>query len=455
MRTVAVKSEKKSDARNAGPPSKTSRANASSSAGSHTDRVMFLQRTIGNREVCRLFSEGVRPCRKNNLPAFSTTGGTILQRDTPADTTPVQEIHPLESLRDFRGCVGEQSFFVDLAQSRAPRWVSSTISDLDEHLSRPRETISVVESTLNRFFHPPAGIRRTIGGRHRPETVRRITANLRRMRTALANPRLFGCVTSRTCGRENSAHDPNALAYAGQGTVISICPNFFNQSVNDQVSTLIHESAHHIGLMRNVIPRENVVTLPLGQALTNAESYALLVSENFTGPPVPAEPAPPEPLTSNWSPAYMSSEMMLNEPVRELFYEGRGRRHYLSSVRRSLESRFLENRPIRFRGQLRFYADTEDVPIPASRVLPAVNAQILFTPFGEGNNTREVFTSYSSPARYLGAEMPLLVNFDPDFNFTLSENGRLRLTFWLSEQRGADFYAMYDDTVSVRPDNSI
>ncbi|HMK50059.1 MAG TPA: hypothetical protein VK435_08400 [Thermodesulfovibrionales bacterium] len=418
--------------------------------------ITSLQRSVGNRTLQRLLLQDTgESLSANRTHEDTNAGGAGLQPRTPSGSTPVQEIHPLESLRNYRGCLGEQNFYVELAQTRAPVWVSSTIVDLEDHLSRPRDTISAIESTLNRFFHPPAGVRGTIGGRHRRDTVQRITGNLRRMRTALANPRLFCCVDRRTCGRENSAHDPDAFAYAGLGTVISICPNFFNQPVNDQVSTLIHESAHHIGLMRNVIPRDDVVNLPLNQALTNAESYALLVGENLTGPPLPPAPAPPDPLTVNWSPAYMSSEVMLNEPVRELFYEGRGRRHYLSSVRRSIESASLENRPIRFRGQIRFYVDTEDVRMPASQALPAVNTQVLFTPFGAGDNVREISSQYSRPARYLGAEMPLLVNFSPDFNFLLTENGRLRMTFWMSDQRGSDFYAMYDDTVTVRPDNTI
>jgi hypothetical protein len=356
-------------------------------------------------------------------------------------------------MQSFRGCGDDENFYVDLAQSRAPVWVASAISGLQD-LLQPHDTVSVTESTLNRFFHPPGGRRgrlATIGGRHRPETIRRIINNLGRMMRALQNPRRFRCVSRRRCGRENADRNPDALAYAGRGTVISICPNFFNLSLTDQIGTLIHESAHHIGLMRNVISRESVMNLSLRQALTNAESYALLVIENFQGPPRSRIP-PPTPLTANWSAAHMSSEVMFNEPVSGLFYEGRGRRRLLSSQQAWFEAPFLSVRPIRFRGQVRFYVDSDDMPMPAGTPIPEVRVQVLFIPSDRSQQPRGVYTHTDSRPRYMEPGLPLLISFDPDFDFTVSDNGRLRFTFWLG---GADFWGVYEDTVYVRPDNDI
>ena len=359
------------------------------------------------------------------------------------------------AMHRYRGCQGEQDFYVDLAQSRAPRWIYSAIHGL-EVLLQPHEIISAAESTLNRFFHPPEGGRRTIGGRHRPETVQLIIARLNRMARAIENPRLIRCVSRATCGRENADYDPNASAYAGQGTVISICPNFFNRDINDQVITLIHESAHHIGLMRNVTPREQVMSLPLNRALNNAESYALLVYENFVGPPVPPGAPPPERLTDVWSPAYMSSEVMFNEPVNELFYEGGGRRRLLSSVQETFEAPFPSTQPIRFSGQVRFYVDAADTPLPQGTTLPVVSTQVYFTESGTGSST-ELYDHYGvNPNEYLGPGLPLRIPFSPDFDFTLRSNGRVRFTFWMSDPGSpAAFYAFYDDTITVLPENEI
>lgn len=430
----------------AGVPEKTvlqnRKAGRSPGPASPADRIMFLQKTIGNQSVQRLFNSGTEQKTKSNAATISCR---ISDETARALTS-----------RDYQGCDATQDFHVDFARMRAPRWIASTITDLEDHLGNPRDTISVIESALNRFFHPPAGGRGRIGGRHNPETVRIIIRRLRRMLQAIENPRLFRCVTRATCGRENASHDAGALAYAGQGTRISICPAFFNQSLNDQLSTLIHESAHQIGLMRNVIPRDEVMNLPLNQAMNNAESYALLVTENFAGPPVQREETvpPPAALTTDWSSAYMSSEVMFNQPVNELFYEGRGRRRYLSEVRRSIEAPFPSVQPVRFRGQARFYLDTTDMPMPQGHTPPQVWSQILFTPFNERERTLTLFEHNDPQPQYMEPEFPLLVNFSPDFDFTISQNGRVRFTFWMSDATDP-FIATYDDTITVRPDNDV
>ncbi len=404
------------------------------------NRILFLQKTIGNKAIQRLLNSSTEQKARNNQ--------TTISRSISEETA--EELRT----RDYRGCNAVQDFHVDFARMRAPRWITSTISALEDHLNNPREIITVIESTLNRFFHPPPAPRGRIAGRHDPETLSIIIRRLRRMRQAIENPRLFRCVTRQTCGRENSDHDPNAYAYAGQGTRISICPAFFELGLNDQLSTIIHESAHHIGLMRNVIPRDEVINLPLNRAMNNAESYALLVTEYFTGPPAPPVPAPPVPLTTNWSIAYMSSQVMFNQPLNELCYEGQGQRHYLSEVRRSIEAPFPSVQPIRFRGQVRFYTDTTDMPMPQNYTLPEVRTQILFIPSDESQNATALYEHRDLHPGYLGPELPLLVDFSPNFDFTISQNGTVRFTFWMSDAN-EPFIAMYDDTIFVRPDNDI
>ncbi len=357
---------------------------------------------------------------------------------------------------NFRGCSNDQDFFVDLASSRVPLWIGSTISDLEDILRQhDHEIISTTKSSLNRFFHPPRGRRgrlATIGGRHRPATIRIIIRRLRRMMRALQNPRLLRCVSRRTCGRENSSGSPDVLAYAGRNTRISICPNFFNnQSLTDQISTLIHESAHHIGLMRNVIPRAQVINLPLNRAMTNAESYALLVIENFSGPPVRRHAITP--LTKNWSPAYMSSEISFTNPIKGLFYEGRGRRRLLSSKQSLYEAPFMSIRPIRFRGQVRFYVDSSEMPMPKGTTVPGVRAQVLFIPWGRSPSSRSVYEHGDTSPQYSGPNQPLKISFDPAFDFNIRKNGQLRFTFWLEDARA--HYAIYDDRVTVQPDNDL
>lgn len=353
------------------------------------------------------------------------------------------------ALRRYPGCRAGQNFYLDLAQSRAPRWVYRTIRDLED-LLRPQETITIAESTLNRFFKPPAGAKGTIGGRHKPGMIQKIIDRLRKMAKALGNLKLFRCVSRKKCGEENADKDPDAFAYAGAGTTISICPNFFNQSLTEQISTLIHESAHHIGLMRNVINRDAVIKLNLSQALTNAESYALLVIENFEGPPLPPSPEPPAPLTEKWSQAYMSSEVYFSKPVKGLFYEGKSRRKYLSDKNPTFAAPLFENKPIRFAGQIRFYVDTEDMPLPPAETIPKASVQILFT--DEKDLTSGRYVHNDPKPEYMEPGLPLLISFLPDFDFTETKNGKLRFTFWLG---GIDFYALYDDTVYVNPNSGI
>ncbi|HEX9803803.1 MAG TPA: DUF4157 domain-containing protein [Gammaproteobacteria bacterium] len=350
------------------------------------------------------------------------------------------------------GCRGDQNFFVDLARIRAPRWVAATIAGLQDYLNHPGGAVTGTESPLRRFFPPPPGRQGTIGGRHRLDHVQTIVNRLTRMIRTLENPRLFRCVSRQTCRREQG---PNTLAYAGRGTRISICPNFFTGSPTDQIATLIHESAHQIGLMRNVISRDRVMALTLGQALNNAESYALLVIESFEGFPVPPRPAPPAPLTPNWSRAYMSSEVLFTQPVHGLFFEGGGRRRHLSDRHPSFEAPFPSRRPIRFRGQVRFYVDTPEVPMPAGAAVPEVWTTIQYSPHSAGQSFRDYFPNDDAPARYMGPGLPLLLPFDPAFDFTLTENGDLRFVFYMDYGAQSLFLAMYDDTIEVRPQNAI
>jgi hypothetical protein len=146
---------------------------------------------------------------------------------------------------------------------------------------------------------------------------------------------------------------------------------------------------------------------------------------------------------------------MLSEPVNELFYEGRGRRRELSTSQPMIQAPFPSRRPIRFRGQVRYYVDTSSMPKPASVRLPQVIAQILFTPYGANATTRQMYYHVDNSPRYLQPGLPLLVSFSPDFSFTLTENGRLRFSLYLQEHSAQDLRALYEDTVRVMPDNDI
>ena len=85
----------------------------------------------------------------------------------------------------------------------------------------------------------------------------------------------------------------SAGAYVRQGSLLVFCPSFFGGSQTWQVNAMIHEIAHSLPpasgplhITDRAYQRDRLYgRLSPGEALTNAESYALLVQELATGPP--------------------------------------------------------------------------------------------------------------------------------------------------------------------------
>jgi hypothetical protein len=93
--------------------------------------------------------------------------------------------------------------------------------------------------------------------------------------------------------------------------------------------------------------------------------------------------------------------------------------------------------------------------MPTGTAVPEVWTTIQYNPYAAGQSFREYFAHDDAPARYMGPGLPLLLPFDPAFDFTLIENGHLRFVFYMDYGAQALFLATYDDAIEVRPQNDI
>jgi hypothetical protein len=102
--------------------------------------------------------------------------------------------------------------------------------------------------------------------------------------------------SDRQCGTEYGMEEFVAVVPAGNPNEINFCRPFFGRSEEDGASTIIHEFAHaQLGLRENqrIVDRaykkdKYYPYLTTAEALTNAESYAMLAREIATG----SSPAP-------------------------------------------------------------------------------------------------------------------------------------------------------------------
>ena len=442
--------------------------------------LLSFQRSVGNRATERLLRSGIaKQKNKINDPTVmrisnSEISDNVLQPepDITKKTTGTPELNrqhtggnvPSGVTRNtFPGCSDDQNFYVDLSRVRAPRWVNSAISGLQNMLTNQGNTVTTTEGALNQFFHPPAGRggnMATIGGGHQPETIRTIISRLTRMRDALENPRLFRCVNRTTCARENSSHRHDVLAYAGHGTAISICPEFFNdRGVTDQIRVLIHESAHQVGLMRNVHGRQQLMNLSLNQAMTNAESYALFVVDNFIGPPV-NRPFREQvsPVSQNWGHSHWYVELEITNPIHERAYFGRGESRYIENEHPIIETPFPQNRPIHLVGRIRYYLDSPEVQKPPFEPTPYLQAQILFNNYQTQVIHAVVQEEDPLPA-YLGPGRALRSSFSGNIDATFTENGELSIALLMGTAplniSNTQIELLFNDTIELMPNNEI
>lgn len=429
------------------------------------NRIVFGRREYspGTESGKKLIAHELTHVLQQSRPGISgESNNSFIQRNNSGRSVP-QGL----ARYSFSGCNDSQNFFVDLARVRAPVWVSSAIAGLREILANQSGTVSSTQSVLNEYFHPPAGRSgnlATIGGRHQPETIRTIIRRLTRMRRTLENPGLFRCVSQRTCNSEMSS---DADAYAGSGTVISLCPGFFDRSLTDQIIILIHESAHQIGLMRNVIGHYNATNLTLNQALTNADSYALFVVNNFLGPQ-PNQgtgfyPVQPPAQSQSWDHGQWFIELILTSPVRDRFYYGRGQSRLMWNERSVIETPFPQNRPINFSATINFYIDTPEIQKPPFEPVPDISTQVLFHNVlsqrtSQVNYGEDLLPGYAGPGRPVRTRRELR-----RINTTIRENGKMSFSIGIGQAgiinqlntTGQLNDLLYNDEVDINPDNGI
>jgi hypothetical protein len=174
----------------------------------------------------------------------------------------------------FPGCSPHDRRRLDYQLVRARAMVQyasgEVAAELDRMSSPGIGTISMAESALNTHFRT-----------RRPEHVRRILRNLERIQNRLERgPENVRCVTEAGC-RSVCSGSGDAYACAGPAHPIVVCPVHFTQGDTWGALTLIHEAAHQAGLMVNVIEwqRAAYAGLTTAQALSNADSYAMLVRD--------------------------------------------------------------------------------------------------------------------------------------------------------------------------------
>ena len=163
----------------------------------------------------------------------------------------------------------------------------------------------------------------------------------------------------------------------------------------------------------------------------------------------------PPALTSTWSKAYYRVEIELQEPVRGTFHEGRGSRRRISS-RRSV-FRPKKGAAVSFEGRLRFYVDTASVPVPDGTDAPPVYAYFLFDSKERPGVRDERVLLFDRNTIYRSAGDPLDLLLDPEFDFSIREEGLLRISAGIWPEDGSyaageslpgDFY----DEISIEPE---
>jgi hypothetical protein len=179
-------------------------------------------------------------------------------------------------------CTPAQTRELVPAVTTAQRWLQAADARLSAYATGSPQSETSKATGLSMLRHMANSDAATV--RYVQNIIRRV-ADLLRTDPSAPSPLTVQChgPADRTCG--------SSAAYVSNANLLVFCPSFFGSDVVWAVSAVIHEIAHsliHGGPLRitdRAYQRDRLYgQLSPGEALTNAESYALLVRELATGP---------------------------------------------------------------------------------------------------------------------------------------------------------------------------
>jgi hypothetical protein len=179
-------------------------------------------------------------------------------------------------------CNLDQHRKIEPAVYKANEWLSRAISALDALLSG-RKT-KQAQAALNKHFHATE-----------PAVVTYIRDRLKTIQSDIFTRQNFrvNCppASNAACGTRKGSQEFVAVVPEGNQNEINLCAPFFERKEEDRASTIIHEFGHtQLGLSarQQLVDRgyqwdAYYAYLTTGEALTNAESYAMFAREIATG----------------------------------------------------------------------------------------------------------------------------------------------------------------------------
>jgi hypothetical protein len=255
-----------------------------------TDRATAVETALGTALA--------NPPHTAHTGTRTVTVGTIAntrERANIRNNRAVEVLRPGESTLSPAGginpataCNATIEAALQSAKTMAFNWVRDTRREL-----RVRPIAGSIAADLDRFF-----------GNHRPETARRVHHNLEEIRDEL---RRIARPANHVCADPNLPTCVSALA-SNSGGRMTICPSVVSRSTEELASVIFHEAAHSTPSLRirglsNVsgttdfaYRQERLVHL-LGvvdpdQALSNSDSYAMLLMSRRAPGAIPPEMLP-------------------------------------------------------------------------------------------------------------------------------------------------------------------
>jgi hypothetical protein len=182
-------------------------------------------------------------------------------------------------------CNLDQHRKIEPAAYQAEEWLSRTIPAIEAFLSGARtQQTQAAAAALNKHFHSTdTSVARYV--RDRLQTIQRDIFGRQNFRVNCPP------ASDLVCGPRKGSDEYVAVVPEGNPNEINLCAPFFERKVEDRASTIIHEFGHtQLGLsaQQQIVDRGYqwdvyYTYLTTGEALTNAESYAMFAREVATG----------------------------------------------------------------------------------------------------------------------------------------------------------------------------
>jgi hypothetical protein len=237
----------------------------------HTTRGRTLLAHELTHVVQQRHGAGVR--RSLRDPVQRKTANAVVQRE------PEVKVDPGAT------CNLAQHRKIEPAVYRANEWLARAIPALQAFLSGARtKPAQAAGAALSKHFHSTDAA-----------VVGYVTDRLRTIQGDIFSRQNFrvNCppASDAECGSRGGSQELVAVVPEGNPNELNFCAPFFERKLEDCASTIIHEFGHtHLGLTvrQNIVDRAYqgdayYFYLTTGEALTNAESYAMLVREIATG----------------------------------------------------------------------------------------------------------------------------------------------------------------------------